>query len=664
MRKSGFYPRLALRNIRRNGRFYLPYLLTGMGTAAMLYIVLFLAGNRGVTEMRGSSYLNALLVLGAAVVGIFSVILLFYTNSFLMKRRRRELGLYNILGMEKRHIARMLLWETLFSAFAGIAGGLAAGILLSKLVLLLLCAILNFDVPFGFEISGPGILWTSVVFLVIYQLGLLHNLRNLHVSKPIELLHGGSTGDREPKTRWLLAAAGALCLGAGYAIALTVQSPLSALGLFFVAVVLVIVGTFFLFTAGSIAVLKLLRRNKRYYYKTGHFIAVSGMLHRMKRNAAGLAAICILSTMVLVTVSTTASLYLGAEDSVRARYPYEINFTYAAPDTATLETAEAVIRDTAAQEGVTVQRLQTRQWLEFGITTDGDRFDYANIYSSSSEAAALLILTDETYADMTGDTVSLADGEVLAQALNSASAVPDGFTLMGTSFTVQNQISDFPREISGTTSTMRALCLVMTTQDAARIADLAVAADEDGHSPLEARVGVDIAGDDQAQAAFCTDVFAALGARNDAHYTSLWYSLRSDGEADFYAMNGGFFFLGLFLGFLFLMATALIIYYKQVSEGYEDAEGFKIMQQVGMSGKTVRDSIHGQILTVFFLPIAAAGCHIAAAFPMITKMLALFDLNNVRLFALCTLGTLAVFILIYALVYTLTARAYYRIVRV
>lgn len=662
MRKSGFYPRLALGNIRKNGRFYLPYLLTGMGTAAMFYIVLFLAGNRGVADMRGSSYLEALLFLGAAVVGIFSVVLLFYTNSFLMKRRRRELGLYNILGMEKRHIARMLLWETLFSAAVGIAGGLAAGILLSKLVLLLLCAILKFDVPFGFEVSGVGILWTAVVFLAIYLLGLLHNLRNLHVSKPIELLHGGSAGDREPKTRWVLAAAGAVCLGAGYAIALTVQSPLSALGLFFIAVLLVIAGTFCLFTAGSIAVLKLLRKNKRYYYRTRHFITVSGMLHRMKRNAAGLASVCILSTMVLVTVSTTASLYLGAEDSVRTQYPYEINFTYSAPDAATLENAEAAVRDTAAAEGVTLQQVETRTWLSFGIQTDGNSFGYARNFDNGGENAYLLVITAETYADMTGRAVSLADGQVLAQALNSAADVPDGFTLLGSGFTVAEQLSDFPREISSTSSTMRTLCLVMTADDYARTAALAAAADENGRSPLEARIGVDIEGDEQAQAAFCTDVFDTLSGQNAA-YASLWYSLRSDAEADFYALNGGFFFLGLFLGFLFLMATALIIYYKQVSEGYEDAEGFKIMQQVGMSEKTVRDSIHGQILTVFFLPIAAAAVHIAAAFHMITKMLALFSLTNVRLFALCTLGTLAAFVLIYALVYALTARAYYRIVR-
>jgi putative ABC transport system permease protein len=681
VRKTGFYPRLAGQSIRKNGKFYLPYLLTCIGTAAMFYIMLFLNGNEGLQAMRGSEYVKTVLFLGALVVAIFSVILLFYTNSFLMRRRKKELGLYNILGMEKRHIVRILAWETIYTALIGIAGGLLTGILLSKLLLLLLCSLLKFDVPFGFSVSLQAIFLTAVVYSAVFALNLLVNGWRVGRSKPIELLYAGNTAEREPKTKWVLTAVGLLTLGAGYAIALAVRSPLSALSLFFVAVLLVIAGTYCLFTAGSIAALKLLRRNKTYYYQTKHFTTVSGMLHRMKRNAAGLASICILSTMVLVTVSSTLCLYLGAEDALDSRYPHDISVTYYDPSDDTVSKAQSVIREAADEQGAELTGLSTALSLEFSVRVEGDTFLREPSYDMRDAGVAIVyIITEAEYTAATGKEPALENGEVLAQAVQTAVPLPESFRIADRSFAVRESITDFPQtgEISAYVAQM--YWLVVGEDD---LLDLAkrLRVEESGmdglatQTPLKTRICIDLNGDSESQKAFyfriqndlaekvSGEYVDADGVTRTYTYNVLYAECRAQDAADFYAMYGGFFFLGIFLGLLFLMATVLIIYYKQISEGYEDAERFRIMRQVGMSEAEVWRSIKSQILTVFFLPLAMAALHISAAFPMITRLLRIFNLQNIGLFAWCTLGTVLVFALIYGYVYALTARAYYQIVK-
>ncbi|MEG1790517.1 MAG: ABC transporter permease, partial [Oscillospiraceae bacterium] len=570
MRKFGFYARLAAQNMKKNGKYYLPYLLTCVGAAAMLYTMFFLSGNSGVKEMRGAQYVYSMLFLGTGVIGIFSAIIILYTNSFLMKRRKKEIGLYNILGMEKRHIARFLFWETIYTAIVGIVGGLAVGILLSKLMLLVLCKLLRAGVPFGFFVSVPGIVWTAAVFCFIFILCLVGNLLRIGRAKPIELLRGDNEGDREPKTRLLLAIIGVVTLAAGYGIAISVKTPLSALGLFFVAVLLVIAGTYCLFTAGSIAILKALRKNKGYYYTTKHFIAVSGMLHRMKRNAAGLASVCILSTMVLVTVSSTACLYFGTEETIERMYPHDVGVLMFESDEASMNAVVDIVQTMAEESGAEIKNLQ-----------------YVRYYGSM------------------GGIDDNKIGDILKQASHGEVLNGEGKDYLPTVY-----------------------------------------------------VGFDLRG--EAPESFRD--YSVFDKMEGLTYKSAYIQERGDNADELYSMYGGFFFIGMLLGFMFLMATALIIYYKQVSEGYEDAEGFKIMQQVGMSKQEVRTSIHGQIMTVFFLPIVAATVHVAFAFPMITKLLAALLLTNVGLFAMSTAATALSFACIYAIVYALTAKAYYKIV--
>lgn len=665
MSKSGFYSSLARQSIKNNAKYYIPYFLSCIGSAAMFYIMFYLNGSKALDAMRGGGTLRVVLILGAIIIAIFSALVLFYTNGFLMKRRERELGLYNVLGMEKRHIGILLLWESFYSALIGIIGGLAVGILLSKLLLLILCSILHFEVPFGFEISTDGIWITVAVFCIIFILNLLNNLHRVGRSRPIEMLRSANTAEREPKSKWILNVVGVLALGGGYAIALAVESPIKALGLFFIAVLLVIIGTYCLFTSGSIAVLKLLRKNKKYYYKTRHFTAISGMLHRMKRNAAGLASICILSTMVLVTVSSTLCLYLGADEVLSDRYPNDISLVFKDPGPGTDKAAHEAIAAAADKQGVRVDNISEEKSLELSLRLDGNRLirDEQSIeYSLADDNIVIAyFISADTYAAQTGAVQELRRGQALVQAFDFTFDLPEQMEIMSLPFEMC-PVDNFPKKGEVSSYVAKMLCFVVCDDDLYALSEASKAVYDNNVSVLTMRIGFNVDAVSAQQIAFADELMDELSS-GKCEYDMLYTDCRAEGEGDFYAMYGGFFFLGIFLGTLFLMATVLIIYYKQISEGYEDAERFKIMQQVGMSRQEVKSSIHSQIMTVFFLPLAMAGVHIAFAFKMITRLLEIFSLYNVKLFALCCIGAFLIFALIYAAIYSLTAKAYYKIVR-
>ena len=653
MRKSGFFPRLALVNLTRNGRFYGPYLLSCGMTVAMYYILSYLTRSDIVSSVRGAGYLQSLMYIGTLVVALFAVVLLLYANSFVMKRRRRELGLYNILGLEKRHIAHLMVWETLYCAAAAILGGLAAGLLLSKLVLLLLLQISRLPVQYGFEVSLPGMANTAALFGVLFLLTLVWNLAGLLRSRPVELLH--SAGEREPRTRRLLVVLGAVTLGAGYATALTVADPFTALAYFFLAVALVMIGTYCLFTAGSIALLKRLRSTPRYYYRPRHFTAVAGLLYRMKQNAVGLANICILSTMVLVTVSTTVSLYAGLEDSLDRMFPYDVDVIQDVTEGSGEDDAALTVENLAALQTAAERSGRKVELLQWFTQTDTIGAYSGNTFSLSTQGSTdtqIDLLTADEYGRLTGHTVDLKPDQALVQAENID--LPETFYIEDIPFHIIGTMTDFPRYnstvvISGQTSH---ISLVVADED---VISSVKALDPDGvYQDIHLQLNVD--GTDAEKLAFL-DSLIESGLQNTSSITS-----RQDNALDLYTMYGGFLFLGVFLGLLFLLSTVLIIYYKQISEGYEDQRRYQIMQQVGMSPREVRASIRSQVLLVFFLPLVTAGIHVAAAFPMLCKLLELFNLFDIRLFALCTAGTLLVFCAIYALVYGLTTRTYSRIV--
>ncbi|MCI9332136.1 MAG: FtsX-like permease family protein [Oscillibacter sp.] len=660
MRKSGFFPRLALVNLARNGRFYGPYLLSCVVTAAMYYILVFLAFNQGLENVRGAMYLKSFAGVGCFVAAGLSAVILLYANSFVMKRRQRELGLYNILGLEKRHIARMCLWETLFCAAVTLAGGLLLGVLFSKAVILLLLKLARIPAQFGMEISLRGITETIVLFGVLFLVTLGQNLFRLRKAKPVELLHSASAGEREPRTKWLLVLLGALTLGGGYFIAVVTKNPIEAMLLFFGAVFLVIIGTYCLFTAGSIAVLKRLRAKSKFYYQTRHFTAVSGLLYRMKQNAVGLASICILSTMVLVTVSTTIAMNIGLENALDQMFPFDIEFLQdlerqPGDPMNHLREVEAAAE---ASGGFSDSRYYTRYWVYCGVRGGEVSLNLdPNCLRTEVE-----VVTAEDYGRLTGHAVMLAPDEVLARS-TGLEDFPADFTVSarfgqeGLSFHVREEITEV---ISHATNSLlgaenSTLFLVVADRTVAEtIMDL-----DTSRSARQFRIQMNLAGEDYPEKLAQTERLVLDLSRRDG---GVGFVSKQEQAQEYYAMYGGFLFLGVFLGLLFLLATVLIIYYKQISEGYEDQRRYLILRQVGMSGQEINASIQSQILLVFFLPLGAAALHVFMAFPMLSKMLELFNLFDVGLFALCTAGTLAVFCLIYALVFALTARTYSRLV--
>lgn len=703
-----FYPKLAAQNLHKNRQFYLPYILTVLGTAAAFYILAALANTKPASTQTRYYYLSIYMSIGLVVVGLFSVIFLFYTNSFLMKRRGKELGLYNVLGMGKRNIAAMLGFETLYVALIGIVGGIALGTLLQKLMTMLVTKLMGgVDVKFPFQLSPAAMALTAILFGAILLLTLLVNLGRMAKLRPVELMHSGSAAEREPKTRWLLALLGVGCLGAGYWIAVAVKSAMEALGLYFVAVLLVIIGTYCLFTAVSIAVLKLLRSNKRYYYQTGHFIGVSGMLYRMKRNAVGLANICVLSTMVLVMVSGTLSLYLGTEASINVRYPADINVNirYDAelePGQKRFDGEKTLERlvDACDRLGVPATDVRAASSLCFTAQWTGSCFQTVSVndrYDSFSNSTMLVFLPAKDYESMTGKHVDLNENEVLA-AGKMPKELSDTLMLDFRERETAEPVGIEYFKVAGTDAEFEGLpqykvyaatiYYFVVPDDAALDGLWALqekAYGERGGSSIEwyayldtgasAEENLRLCGYDEARAAgqyYTSDMpgeglnnpdFVGIASDSDVGHWDIYMAEPRDAQkGEMIAMNGGFFFLGIFLGVLFIMATVLIIYYKQVSEGYEDRARFQIMQQVGLQKDEIRRSVNHQLLIVFFAPLLVSAVHVAFDFRLIRMLLTFFQQNDVMLILRCSLGTFGAFALLYLIVYRVTARAYYKIV--
>lgn len=672
--------------MKSNRRFYLPYILTVIGTAAAFYIMAAIVSDPGSKELaagtsNGPMYVSMFMTLGMFVLGLFSCIFLLYTNSFLMKRRQKELGLYSVLGMSKTNIAGIMVFEALYIALIGIGGGLAVGILLTKLVSLALFRLMRLPVPFGFSVQPIAIIIVVLFFAGLILLTLLANLAKVGRSRPVELLRGGNVGEKEPKANWFLTIVGVLFLGAGYAAAMLVDNPGMAVAVYFLAVFAVIIGTYCLFTSVSIAVLKALRRNKRYYYKAKHFISVSGMLYRMKRNAVGLANICILCTMVMVMVSGTLSLYLGSEEQVNTFCPADVvvEATYYASSNEdhvyNEETGEETIEYHTPYDAAAMDAWFEDYFAGHKLAPSAAKaVEYYSFTAVDSEDHVSLVtaVTAETYAQLTGEAApELAPGEALAHVPPNCE-LGDSFSFLdkdgrtvciGLVGEAKLTAAQIVLNMVAVNWTEEDDDIVLVVPDRAALLEL-VAGQENGSYIWRGQYDFDAS--DEALAAMVDDYFAASseGDGVDAgYYDVLRIDLRSETERDVYGLSGGFLFLGVFLGIVFLMATVLIIYYKQVSEGYEDNARFEIMRKVGLSEREARRAIRSQILTVFFMPILVAAIHIAFDFNLVVLLLRLFSLTNVKLTALCTLGTLLVFCAVYAVVYALTARSYYKIVR-
>ena len=676
MRKSGFYPKLAWGNIVRNRQFYVPYLLTLGGTAAAFYIIGALAGARDLPVMNRYIYLSMFMTFGLFVIAIFAVIFLGYTNSFLMKRRRKELGLYNVLGMGKRNIARMLGMETVYTALIGIGGGILAGLLLQKLVTLLLCRIMAFHgTGFSFYVSREGILATIALFTLILLGNLLVNLIRVGRQSPMELMRSASAGEREPKSNWPMAILGILALGGGYAIAVFTNNAGMAFALYFPAVILVIIGTYALFTAVSIVALKALRKNKRYYYQPRHFIGVSGMLYRMRRNAVGLANICILSTMVLVMVSGTLALYLNSQQTLEKQFPAELSVAvrYQADQTPAFDGDAFSARLLAELREKDCPAEILYSYRRFTLSMDEIPGGYFRRHEYQSQTKDINFLTAADAEAITGQQLTDFAPVTLRFPLTAAAEQGNGGADEYSEITVEAaKLTETVPAVGGAFVNINVPIWLAVKDDAALQAvwDTQAAAQRvriPGSSPNAMVFQTFCRLNTDPETQLTVERELDFGQGYSAAEVGSWERVNADSKEsftrDYYALNGGFFFLGLFLGFLFIMAAVLIIYYKQVSEGYEDRERYRIMQDVGLERRMVKSSISSQILVVFFAPLLVAAIHVAFDFKLMLHLLAMFGLHEGGTTLLCTAGTFLVFAVIYGLVYLLTARTYYRIVQ-
>ena len=607
---------------------------------------------------------------GEIVVEIFCIIFLIYSNSFLMKRRQKEIGLYNILGLERNHIGIVMFLETIITSIGSFAGGIAAGIIGSKLALLLLLKLLHIPSVLGFYISVKGIFTCLFMFGIVFLMILFLNLAKIHLSRPVELLRGNNTGEKEPAAKWLMALIGFICLGAGYYLAVTTESPIKAITIFLLAVILVMAGTYLLFTAGSIVILKFLRRRKSFYYRTGNFISISGMLYRMKQNAIGLASICILSTGVLLMISMTVSIYFGMNDIMLNRYPYDVDMSVTSISEEECQTAIEAFEKAIADNKVPVEKSVEEIYLDIVCSKNGDQIliKPTNTIRNSDSVLVLSLLNQAEYERLTGISANLNDGEIFAWYPSAVQK--DSVTVDETEFTVKKWLDKNPLTCGEDAVSDNAV-LVVTDEDFKKFDEMrtemykgvsSAPAGED----LTLHLGLDITGSETEKIEFGTPVMETVKDLKKSGVLSenAWIisGIRQQEYESYYADNGSLLFIGIFLGSLFLMGTAMIIYYKQISEGYEDQKRFEIMQKVGLSRREVRSSVRRQILMVFFLPLLMAMLHITMAFPMIRRLLLLFGMTNTKLFIGCTAGTVLIFAVVYGLIYLMTARSYYHIV--
>ena len=672
--KRGFYPRLAWSGMRKNSKLYLPYTLACIGMTAMFYILMHLADSPALKLIPSSASVTVTLSLGSFVMGVFSLLFLFYTNSFLVRRRFKEFGLYNVLGMNKGNISRVLAWEALINALISLAGGLFLGIALSKLAELGLVNIMGGDTDLDLRISVKALEFTVMFFCGIFLLIYINSLIKIRRSSASELVKSENFGEKPPRANWLFGLAGIVILAAAYYIAVSIKTPLTALSLFFIAVIMVIVATYLIFIAGSVWICRLLQKNKRYYYKKNHFVSVSSMVYRMKRNGAGLASICILATMVLVMISSTTCLYFGAEDALRDRYPRDISISasYSGLDSMTDENISALRGEiSAAVGGAETENILDYRCaslvgsLENGILDLSEASIYSTAMTTYDYVAEVYIVPLADYNAIAGTNESLGSDEAMIYAYRMDYTDKTFAVDELVSFRVKKVLDSFPIADGSAMASIAPTVFVIVPDFADTVAKLGGAVSSSGDEPasLSWNYAFDTPVSDEEETAMCERIGERLSECSETG-GYLYYSRESlaANRADFYGMYGGLFFLGIMLSIAFICAAVLIIYYKQISEGYEDRRRFEIMQNVGMTKKEIRSSINSQLLTVFFLPLIFAGLHLGFAFPFIHKLLMLFNLSNLPLLIGTTAISFGVFALLYAVVFRVTSNAYYNIV--
>lgn len=650
------YIKLAITNIKNNAKMYIPYMVASTGFVMMFYIITSISFNPAISSIRGAEVLKAILAFAMIIVGILSAIILFYTNSFLIKRRKMEFGLYNILGMEKRHIGRVISVETLLMSAICIIGGIILGIVLDKLAFMFLLKIITFDVPLGFNISKRAITNTLIVFTVTFFITLLNNLRHIHLNNPIDLLKGGTVGEREPKVKWFFAIVGIVTLSLGYYIALKPTLITASVNNYFNAVILVIIGTYGLFTAGSIVILKILKRKKSFYYRRSNFITISGMIYRMKQNAVGLASICILSTMVIVTVASTAYCYFNIQGIVEEECVRDMTLIEYSWDENSVNQIESAIDDKLKSYGMEKENVMEFRSIAHPGALHGKDLEFGDSTLIDESGVSVTFLPLEDFNNVEGSSYQLSSDEVMIYS-EKPNYSYNYISILGRDYKVK-KVGD-ESEVQRTSNVSIVDSYFIIVKDFNMVKEMGEKIDQLNGDlyPVNGMnfYGFDIKdGDAQKILDFQTEI--------EEKFSRIYITSSVETINMYYGVFGGFLFIGVFLGIIFLMATVLIIYYKQVSEGYDDRHRFEIMQKVGMSKSEVMATIHKQILMVFAIPLVAAIIHVCFASKLTLQLISISGISNPRVFAISNILVVAIFALIYIIVYLLTAKTYYRIV--
>ena len=674
--KTLLYPRLAVEGMKKNGKLYVPYLITCVLMVAIYYIIHFLGYSKVMEGMAGGGTATMMMQMGTFIISIFATIFLFYTQSTLIKGRKKEFGLYNILGMNKRNIGRILFFETLIIWGISISIGLVAGIGLSKFAELGFTRMIAVPTRYTFSISVSSVIYTIIVFSIIFFLIYLNSVRQIGFSSAAQLVAADKAGEKPPKSNWLLGILGLLFLGAGYYIALKIEQPLSALIWFFVAAILVIIGTYLLLIAGSVILCRLLQKNKNYYYKTNHFVSVSSMAYRMKRTGAGLASICILLTMVLVMLSSTSALYVGSEDCLNARYPNEIGafackYGYDESLDELGERLDKSLRYTAEKHGAVVTNNKTYHV-----------YSIAGYYENNVLQVSLNSMTNFAFIDydkvvevefldvndynrIFGHDLKVAPGEAIAGTAKKIT-IGDSITIGDIKLKIADRFDDSIKEIDPFAAGAASPTVYLLVNDVNEVAKQFIDYKDYDDTPMLAwfwHCRFDTGLDAEGQIALAETLEQSLQTElKDLGFSNYYAESHEAERDDFVSTFGGLFFLGILLSIIFLVSCVIIIYYKQISEGYEDQGRFGIMQKVGMTMEDIRNSVNSQMLTVFMIPIVLACIHLAVVLPIVNKLLMLFGLFNAPLLILTSAVCVFIFGLFYAIIYKVTSNAYIRIV--
>ena len=684
---KGFYLKMAWGNIRKNRNIYLPYLLAASVMTALFYIQGSLCDMVDISGMKGKRMMSSLLGISTPITGIFSLVILFYVNSFVMKQRKKEFGLYNVLGMEKRHLVRLMSVEILLVAVFSLVFGISGGALFSQLFFLIFYKMIRMEADLTMVIPRGAVIETLTLFGILFCLVLLYDIVAVIRTRPVELLRSESQGEREPKVHGLAALIGVAALTGGYVIAQKVESPMEAMLWFFAAALLVIIGTYGLFMAGSIALLKWMKKRECFYYRPSSFISVSGMLYRMKQNAAGLAGICILSTMVMVTIGASLCIFSGVSEGVREEYPreYFLQMHYSEdlkPETYqdTTSDVKKLVEAQMEENGSRVENMlsYTRCNMVYRKGKDGYEAEMGDLADTNDYENLVYVqyLLREDYEANTGKKTEIPDD--VAAFYESEEGLIPGETLLFGDYSIKGKRLEEPVETAVASRysgiKKRVQVLLPGIEEMEKLTE-SLGKNFETYYGLEEGEGpgamyflgwnwyFDISGKQEPAEEFLEKLRSSWETEKASEWAYISaFQNRTEEEEYLFQEYGTILFIGFFLGLIFLLATVLIIYYKQVTEGYDDRKRFVIMQDIGLSQAEVKKTIRTQVLLVFFLPLGAAGLHMAMAFKVLVKMMALFSAYNIKLFSLCIGLTVAVFALVYFLVYTITARIYYKIV--